>query len=79
MYQDNQSILPCFGDQLNYLCIYIYIYIRIYSYIDKDSLLVLYKSFVIPHLEYCVQETWSPFLVKDKKLFSRRCREGLPN
>ena len=43
---------------------------RAFSYIDKDSLLVLYKSFVRPHLEYCVQ-AWSPFLVKDKNILQK--------
>ena len=59
--------------------IYIYIHIRIYSYIDKDSLLVLYKSFVIPHLEYCIQETWSPFLVKDKNCSREGAEKGYQN
>ena len=43
---------------------------RAFSYIDKDSLLVLSKSFVRPHLEYCVQ-AWSPFLVKDKNILEK--------
>jgi hypothetical protein len=38
---------------------------RSFTYIDKESLLVLYKSYVRPHLEYCVQ-VWSPYLEKDK-------------
>ena len=37
---------------------------RTFSYFSKESLLTLYKSYVRPHLEFCVQ-AWSPFLKKD--------------
>jgi hypothetical protein len=43
---------------------------RTFSYIDKESFLVLYKSFVRPHLEYCVQ-VWSPHLEKDKDVLEK--------
>jgi hypothetical protein len=39
---------------------------RHFSYIDREDFRILYKSFIRPHLEYCVQ-AWSPFLVKDVK------------
>ena len=45
------------------------------SYIDKDSLLVLYKSFVRPYLEYCVQAR-SYFLVKDKNILEKMQRRA---
>ena len=35
-----------------------------FNYITKESFLVLYKSYVRPHLEYCAQ-VWSPYLQKD--------------
>jgi len=34
---------------------------------SKETVMVLYKSVVRPHLEYCIQ-VWSPYLVKDIKL-----------
>ena len=37
---------------------------RTFSYKTIDNLLPLYKSLVIPHLEYCMQ-AWSPHLRKD--------------
>ena len=43
---------------------------RTFSYIDKESFLVLYKSFIRPHLEYCVQ-VWSPHLEKDKQILEK--------
>ena len=35
-----------------------------FKYIDKDSFLILYKTYIRQHLEYCVQ-SWSPSLLKD--------------
>jgi ribonucleases P/MRP protein subunit RPP40 len=37
---------------------------RHFSHIDREDFQILYKSFIRPHLEYCVQAE-SPFLVKD--------------
>jgi len=37
---------------------------RHFKYTDKDSFLILYKTYIRPHLEYCVQ-SWSPSLLKD--------------
>jgi len=38
--------------------------LRLVRTIDKDSFLILYKTYIRPHLEYCVQ-SWSPSLLKD--------------
>lgn len=35
-----------------------------FSYIDKEAFLILYKTFIRPHLEFCVQ-AWSPYYKKD--------------
>lgn len=43
---------------------------RSFNYITKESFLVLYKSYVRPHLEYCVQ-VWSPYLQKDKDVLEK--------
>ena len=37
---------------------------KTFSYVSKESFLTLYKTYVRPHLEYCVQ-VWSPYLKKD--------------
>eukprot|EP00794_Sanderia_malayensis_P008776 gene8776-9714_t len=37
---------------------------RAFKHIDKDSFVILYNSYVRPHMEYCVQ-AWSPYYVKD--------------
>ena len=53
---------------------------RAFSYIDNDSLLVLYKSFVRPYLGNCVQ-AWPPFLGKDKNILEkvqRRATKSVP-
>ena len=34
---------------------------------SKDTVMLLYKSLVIPHLKYCCQ-AWSPYLSKDINL-----------
>ena len=43
---------------------------RAFSYIDKESFLLLYKGFIRPHLEYCVQ-AWAPYLEKDKNILEK--------
>ena len=37
---------------------------RHFKIIDKEDFMVLYKTYIRPHLEYCVQ-VWSPHLKKD--------------
>jgi len=38
---------------------------RHFRELEKDDFMVIYKSYIRPHLVYCVQ-AWSPHLVKDK-------------
>jgi len=37
---------------------------RNFPRIDKDDFAVLYKTYIRPHMEYCIQ-AWSPHFVKD--------------
>jgi hypothetical protein len=37
---------------------------RHFRRLDRHDFLLLYKTYVRPHLQYCVQ-VWSPHLVKD--------------
>ena len=37
---------------------------RNFKRLDADNLLLIYKTYVRPHMEYCIQ-AWSPHLVKD--------------
>ena len=37
---------------------------RTFKYITPQSFLILYKTYIRPHLEYCTP-AWSPFLAKD--------------
>ena len=37
---------------------------RTFSYLNKDNFILLYKTYVRPHLEYC-QQAYSPYLARD--------------
>ena len=53
---------------------------RNFDYLDKDSLVLLYKALVRPHLEYG-QSIWSPFLTNEQRLIEkvqRRATKLLP-
>ena len=43
---------------------------RTFKFFSSVSLLILYKMYVYPHLEYCVQ-VWSPFLAGDINALER--------
>ena len=43
---------------------------RSFSYINKTVCISLYKTFVRPHLEYCIQ-AWNPWLIKDKEILEK--------
>lgn len=43
---------------------------RHFRRMDKQDFLLIYKTYIRPHLEYCVQ-AWSPHLVKDIKCLER--------
>ena len=38
--------------------------------LDKRDFLLIYKTYIRPHLEYCVQ-AWSPYLEKDMDMLER--------
>ena len=38
---------------------------RTFGSLDVEGFRIIYKRFIRPHMEYCVQ-AWSPYLVKDK-------------
>jgi len=37
---------------------------RIFKHLDIDDFQIIYKTYIRPHLEYCIQ-AWPPHLVKD--------------
>jgi len=43
---------------------------RHFKELDKEDFLIIYNTYIRPHLEYCVQ-AWSPHLVKDKVCLER--------
>ena len=43
---------------------------RTFQFMSKELFLFLYKTYVRPHLEYCVQ-IWSPYLAKDMDFLER--------
>ena len=57
---------------------------RTFEYKGKDTMLLLYKSLVRPHLDYCIQ-AWRPFLRKDIDIMEKvqrratRMIEGFKN
>jgi len=55
---------------------------RAFRGMDKDDFLVLYKSFIRPHLEYCVQ-SWNPHFFKYEEVLEKvqksttKCVKGI--
>ena len=43
---------------------------RTFSYLNKDSFLLLYKTYVRPHLEYC-QQAYQPYLIQDTQCLEK--------
>jgi len=43
---------------------------RNFRRIDEEDFLVIYKAYIRPHLEYCVQ-AWSPYMQKDIQIFEK--------
>jgi len=50
---------------------------RTFKHLNKESFLLAYKSYIRPHLEYCVQ-LWNPHLIKDIDIIEKFNVE-LPN
>ena len=52
--------------------------------LDKKEFLVIYKSFIRTHLEYCVQG-WNPHYVRDEEVLEKveiratKCVKGMKN
>jgi len=52
--------------------------------LDKEEFLVIYKSFIRTHLEYCVQG-WNPHYVRDEEVLEKveiratKCVKGMKN
>ena len=43
---------------------------RSFKNLDREDFLLIYKTYIRPHLEYCVQ-AWAPYLAKDIDLLER--------
>ena len=43
---------------------------RNFPKIDREDFAVLYKTYIRPHMEYCVQ-AWSPYMVKDIEVLEK--------
>ena len=43
---------------------------RNFRRLDKKDFLTIYKAYIRPHLEYCIQ-AWSPHLVKDIEVLEK--------
>ncbi|XP_071959999.1 uncharacterized protein [Antedon mediterranea] len=43
---------------------------RTFKNIDKESFQVMYKAYIHPHMEYCIQ-SWSPYYNKDKEILEK--------
>ena len=39
-------------------------------HLDQEDLKLIYKTYIRPHLEYCIQ-AWSPYLIKDIEVLER--------
>ena len=37
---------------------------RTFTHLTKESFLILYKTYICPHLEYCVS-IWNPYLARN--------------
>ena len=57
---------------------------RAFNRLDKEEFLVIYKSFIRTHLEYCVQ-SWNPHFVRDEEVLEKvqrratKCVKGMKN
>ena len=49
------------------------IFRKYYYHVSYSSLLQLYTSLVLPHLEYASAILWSPFLLGDKTRIAKAC------
>ena len=43
---------------------------RTFRHLDIEDFLVIYKTYIRPHLEYCIQ-AWTPHLLKDIEVLER--------